>query len=475
MKSIAIILVFILVVTVQGQYEKIIKQVADKYCNTFNVHGQTSCFASQYYKTANSDGNILGGRGWNHVKRDLVAPVLAYSIANVTGTELTFSRYDSVHTYMKEWNSDAFWTHPMAGDTQWVVNTFGDYKAQVYVTRKNWYTHKTVASLGSYQTEYLQFLSYLPKRWDVNNETTRHIYELFFDLFGTHVAYETLLGGSTYQISNVKLCTNVRIENVQELEAHIENKPFTSEYLKYRRHAVLQTWGGNIQVQDMKARSQTFSQAPATLHIKVMSITQVIPDNELIPTVQEAVKWYISRTLSMQQSLITQVEQVRSNRYKEPKNIRLFSQFNSYYRKNEGFAIGGHCPYCYPNDPGWEFGSACIVERANVMVATSQEVKVPIVVMFSTVGEYRIRRDSNGHVQVEVYRNYDNFFPGQKKLEIIAPYFFESHLFVQALEIGLYESTANIIIVDSAYEVVSTPAQYCGLYDRRLEIRCTAY
>jgi hypothetical protein len=360
----------------QQQVENIKQRLVEKYCPFYDFHGKGSCPTSPALISSRPSSssspnktmewhlvkhknhiNLLGGLGFNKASRTLAFPILkTNNVTNMTSVENRVLKFTNINEFLGALDRNEILGGILGEDQAWLSNfalVFGDYMGDIFITQKEYYTHKVLAS-SDYTDEFKEFLTLLPSVFDSKNTSHTFLYKLFFDLFGTGVAQETHYGGLAYMQTAVKKCYggSVNEDTIKELQSNIHKEsPGSLAYLRFRRLGVQDIRGGNPEL-DMLARINTFKDAPAILNFKYTSIIQVVP-LALQVSVQEALNWYMGNTPSWQQEVQNRVQVQRINQYKAAKFIRMFYIGSTFYTggwHDEDFR--GACGQCITGPHG---------------------------------------------------------------------------------------------------------------------------
>jgi hypothetical protein len=494
----------------------------EKYCPFYDFQGKASCPSTRITRRADTktrkytsdsktskqdarpnrvNAQILGGLGYNSVHRRLSFPIL--QTQSVVNTSITTAykhyQFNTVQDFIASVDLSSGISGSDGGDNNsnnivngndninnntsiegglfaesnaWLltnmVSLFGDVSANIQIAQKEYCTHRVTAS--TFTPEFVQFLDVLPTTFDPSNSTHTHIFQLFFDLFGTGAAQDMTYGGLIYLQTSIKQCYggSVTPDLIRELEANITREPSGPlAYLRYRKLGLLQVTGGNPEL-DVPKRTETFADAPAVLRLEYKNMVSLVPE-PLKQVISKALNWYTSNSTFWKQEWQHHVQESQKREYMQSKQVRIFRTTSTKHFNGPTLMLDAPCGYCVADSV--IFYPQCVIEDGNTRLSPGQEVHLSKRdFKASPAYEYGkvFRRADTGMYQFYHYR-----------LGMLESFKNDSHAYHysegRADSWGTPITEDYFVVVDCEPVIVRWNSGTCGLNYHRVECRCAGY
>ncbi|CAF1606176.1 unnamed protein product, partial [Didymodactylos carnosus] len=165
------------------------------------------------------------------------------------------------------------------------------------------------------------------------------IYTSFMDVWGTHLAVSTEIGGMKEQQTTLKNCIwsspyftgGMSIDEIEKnlKEDLLSQSPCNSYYLSRRKLAIDHLVGGNIEIQDIELWTKTIALDPALLKvIKYIPWYDVISDVNIKKNLRKAMTIRINASNI---ALMSEVDQITSQRTSLLQRLAQYGVRTNYY------------------------------------------------------------------------------------------------------------------------------------------------
>jgi hypothetical protein len=255
--------------------------------------------------------------------------------------------------------------------------------------------------------EFTAIVNSLPP-WNPNDPSTRSLYDMLIQFFGTDAAIETEHGGTIYQQTTVKQCYGGDITGdiKNELEHKIRNQPPpASGYARFRQLGFFNVLGGNPELGSdrINERIATFDVAPAPVKFNTVPLWQIIADGTRQQWVKAAIDQYIAQNRPNVDTIMHQINHAKHESFRGNQRIVLMD----YQIAQHAIWIvhWNDCPVARPR--GSVYTPHCARTRAPVMMHAGQRANhgAPFYTHQAVIerdgpsGNTRLVSLENGHVK----------------------------------------------------------------------------
>jgi len=293
---------------------------------------------------------IISGFGFDRTKRTMKFPVFDSELPTDGGGKVdhTTAKFNSVrefltHVYASKgiFQGGLYVTND--NELRELANKFGDYRVSIGTTQRMYITHTSKIKSRTTTEEFDQIVASLPP-YDRNNPTSKQIYDMFIEFFGTDISTSTEHGGIIYQQVAIKSCFGGSITEgmLNDIDALIRKIPPNNAYLRYRQTGHNNILGGNpeLSFDRINERIQSFNQAPAPLRFSAIPIWEAVNDSSRKNWIHTAVQDHINLNTQSVNAIMQQVEHARHQHFIGKQNLFHVDQQNEQHARMVAYFVG---------------------------------------------------------------------------------------------------------------------------------------
>jgi hypothetical protein len=357
---------------------------------------------------------IISGFGYDRVKRTMKYPIFDSTQSAPVNLKVdhTVEKFNSVrdflnhvHSHKNQFMGGLYVTND--NELRDLAFRFGDYRVALGTTQRLYITHSSQVLSRTPSPEFTQIVNSLPP-YDRNNPSSKQLYDMFLEFFGTDISVNTEHGGIVYQQVAIKSCFGGSITDgmLHDIDALIRRvPPGNTAYLRYRQSGAINILGGNpeLDFSRINERINSFSQAPAPVRFSAIPIWDAVADPTRKQWIHAAVQDHINTHFNSINGLMHQVEAARHQNYLSKQNIFHVDVQNEQHARMVAYFIGA--PLI--NNRNSIYTPHFALQKSVVSMAAGENYKSGENNWFNQVilHSYIQRNPQNGHIRQYVVHN----------------------------------------------------------------------